>query len=506
MEAQQLCLHRFVLCLLALFWCVVGGASQQSSLIETNDRESVLQLYAGKYELTRSSNGGVFLQLSEGVELIYQGRRLITQNLILDTQTQEAHSETPFLLIAPEGTLRGTQVRYNYERNHGYFANFEANVLKVIICGETLEGDLNRFTAYQISATTCESTPPDYLIEAQSVQLLDGTRLRLRNARLKIRGRSVLRLPYMMVRLRETAQLVSLPSPVYRQPDGWGLRSQIELPLSQHTYATLAGTVYLNAIPETRVFLATALTAGSPQTGDLELRARFEGSPLYNLRVSPEQEIARLSNRTVTLRLEHSTHFRPLFAPTRDTRVSRSEIAFDMPLRWRNGVGVITARIGSLSERVEGYSTSYLRRWSLEVEWCQPLMERNNWELWLHLWASHNEYDSRQSYHWMRPQISVRWRPTETFALMLGYSRSDAKGSSPLLVDRSEVRNEFQTRAEWLLGNLRSRLLFRWDVSANALRDMQVQLGWRIHCVEPTLFWRRSPSTLLLGVNLTAFM
>lgn len=506
MEAQRLYSHRFVLCLLSLFWCIAGGVPQQPSSIESRDRESVLHLYAGKYELTRSSNGEVFLQLSEGVELLYQGRRLITENLILNTETQEAHSETPFLLIAPEGTLRGTQIRYNYERNYGYFANFEANVLKVIIRGETLEGDLNRFTAYQISATTCESAEPDYLIEAQSIQLLDGTRLRLRNARLKIRGRTVLRLPYMMVRLRETAQLMDLPSPVYRQPDGWGLRSQIELPLSQHTYATLAGTVYLNAIPETRVFLATALTAGLPQTGDLELRARFEGSPLYNLRVSPEQEIARLSNRTVTLRLEHSTHFRPLFAPTRDTRVSRSEIALDMPLRWRDGVGVITARIGSQAERVGGHSTSRLRRWSIEAEWCQPLMERNGWELWLHLWASHTDYASRQSYRWMRPQISVRWRPTETFALMLGYSRSGVRGDSPFLVDRLEVRNEFQTRVEWILGNLQGGLLFRWGVGASTLHDMQVQLGWRIHCVEPTLFWRRSPSTLLLGVNLTAFM
>ncbi len=47
-------------------------------------------------------------------------------------------------------------------------------MLKVIIRGAVLEGDLSQFTAYQISATTCENTVPDYVIEADSVRLTEG--------------------------------------------------------------------------------------------------------------------------------------------------------------------------------------------------------------------------------------------------------------------------------------------------------------------------------------------
>jgi len=501
-EARRRRLQGIVLCLLLL--SLNGGHACADVLSHSSTDE--LWLYAGRYVLTRTADGAILVALSEGVELVYQGRRLLTQSLTLDTERKEVRSETPFTLTAPEGTLRGMQLDYDYGRNYGRFSDFEAHVLKVIIRGQMLEGNLNEFSASWITATTCERSQPDYSIEAERVRLTEGTQLRLRNARLKIGGRTVLRLPYMTVRVRETAQLLELPSPVYRQPEGWGLRSQVELPLGSRTVAVLSGTAYLNAMPETRMVVATALTAGIPQASEPELRARFEASALYNLRIGLEQEVARLSNRTLTLRAEQSTHYRPLLAPTRDTRLSRSEIAIDVPYRWGRGRGVLTARVGSQAERVGAVHTPRKRRASIDGEWYQPLLSQDAWDLWLSVWGSYAVYGARQHYGWVRAALSVRWRPMPTLAWTIGYGRSGISGATRFRIDQLDARDEISTRIEGVWGNLRGGFLMRWDMHARELCDMQIQLGWRIHCVEPTLFWRRSPATLLLGINLTAFL
>lgn len=498
MEAQGKGYLRIVLCLLTL--CFEGVVVYP----QPADAELVLQ--AGRYSLKRDTQGELQIQLSDGVELIYQERRLLTETLQLNTERKEAFTESPFLLIAPEGTLRGERLRYDYERGFGRFENFRADVLKVIIRGAVLEGDLSQFTAYQISATTCDNTVPDYVIEAASVRLTEGARLRLRNARLRIRGRTVLSLPFLTVRVRETAQLLELPSPVYRRHDGWGVRSQLELPIGSRTVATASGTIYFKALPETRLTVATALTRGAPYTSEPELRARFEASALYNLRLTHEQEQARLVARTPTVRLEQSTHIRPLFARQQDTRLSRSEAAAEIPFQIKGGAGVLAFRIGSQAERVGSRHVSRTRRAITELEWRQELLVGARLEAWLQIWASHTQYGSQGYYAWLLPNVVLRWRPSPSFSLTLGYGSARVDGTTPFLTDQLEGRNELIVRAEGVWGNLRGGALMRWDVQRQDLNDLQLQVGWRIHCLEPTLFWRRSPSTLLLGLNLTAFL
>ncbi|MFN7017155.1 MAG: hypothetical protein ACK4P5_08340, partial [Fimbriimonadales bacterium] len=74
---------------------------------------------------------------------------------------------------------------------------------------------------------------------------------------------------------------------------------------------------------------------------------------------------------------------------------------------------------------------------------------------------------------------------------------------SPLVIDRLQVRREASLRTEYRSGNLRVGALLKYDLEARALYDVQLLLGWRDRCLEPYLFWRRTPSAALVGVNLT---
>jgi len=46
-------------------------------------------------------------------------------------------------------------------------------------------------------------------------------------------------------------------------------------------------------------------------------------------------------------------------------------------------------------------------------------------------------------------------------------------------------------------------VLLKYDLEGRDLYDVQAILGWRDRCLEPYLFWRRTPSAVLVGVNLT---
>jgi hypothetical protein len=53
-----------------------------------------------------------------------------------------------------------------------------------------------------------------------------------------------------------------------------------------------------------------------------------------------------------------------------------------------------------------------------------------------------------------------------------------------------------------LWGNLRWGVLLKYDLEQSELFDVQLFAGWRQHCIEPFVYWRRAPSALLLGVRL----
>ncbi len=479
--------------------------AQQRTLSLGTEDLAPLTLYAGEIRLRRTAEGALSLELSGNVVLEYLGRTLNAENLSLDTERTRVASEGAFLLEAPEGTIEGVGVEYDYTTGRGQFRQFTANVLKVIVRGEQLEGELSAFIAQRVLATTCERNPPDYAIVAESLRLTDGARLQLRDARLQIRGRTLFRLPQVVVRVRESAELVDLPSPVYSPETGWGARTQLELPLGRRALGTVGASLYLRAVPETRLVLAYALQGEAPRGTEPELRARFEATPLYNLRITPTQAEGRLRNRTPTLRLEQSVNVRPLFAPAPNSRISRSEIALDLPAQLGNGVGVFTLRVGSQGERIGTTTTPRKRRTVFEVEWFQPLWQQDTLSLQAYLWASRADYSGGQRYQWFRPQVALRWQPSPALSLMAGYAFSRVEGTTPFLADALPVRHEWSVRAEIVQANLRLSGLVVYDSPRNRIHDIQLSLGWRTHCLEPYLFWRRSPSSVLIGVNLTAF-
>jgi hypothetical protein len=259
-------------------------------------------------------------------------------------------------------------------------------------------------------------------------------------------------------------------------------------------------TGYLRAVPEVRAAIGVALRGDEPALGDPDLRLRFEQSALYNLRARPERTPTA---DALTLRAEIARDVRPLLAPRERLRVSRTELALIAPLQYAGGFGEASLRYGSLSERIDGQRTPTRERLALEGDWFQPLLRHGALQLCLHLWASYARYAGVGNYQWLRPQLELLWQPTSSLTLMAGYARASTRGDSPFLSEQLRARREASLRAEFQQGNLRLGVLLKYDLEGRDLYDVQAILGWRDRCLEPYLFWRRTPSAVLVGVNLT---
>ncbi|MFQ3611833.1 MAG: hypothetical protein SNJ72_10115, partial [Fimbriimonadales bacterium] len=88
--------------------------------------------------------------------------------------------------------------------------------------------------------------------------------------------------------------------------------------------------------------------------------------------------------------------------------------------------------------------------------------------------------------------------------MMVGYAESWVQGQTPLEVERLPTRRSFNARLEGTWGNLRLGVLGYYDLATERLYDLQILVGWRDHCTEPYLFWRRRQGAVLVGINLTA--
>ncbi|MCX7992225.1 MAG: hypothetical protein N2651_01015 [Fimbriimonadales bacterium] len=459
-----------------------------------------LRISALQYALQRTPEGEWLLELIGKVSIEYQGRRLQGEQFLLDTEAARVRSDAPFSLITSEGVLNGQRVDYFYERGRGRFEGVQANLLGVYLDAALLEGSLDDFSAREVVVSTCDPLRPPIQIRASGVRLRYGARLTLRNARLFIYGQPLFALPQLTVRVRETAEIVSLPSPVYSAETGWGARVRLELPFTENTLVQASAVGYLRAVPEIRVVAGVALSGGDPILGEPDLRLRFEQSALYNLRESPERTPP---TRGVTLRGEYASDIRPLLAPRERLRLSRREGGVFTSLQYQGGFGEASLRYGEVSERVDAQRTPWRTRFSLEGDWLQPLWSKGDAVLRLHLWASYTHYVGVGDYQWIRPQLELLWQPHETLSLMIGYARASTRGDSPFLTEQLRARRELSLRSDYQHGNLRFGALFKYDVEKHDLYDVQLLIGWRDRCLEPYLFWRRTPSAALLGVNLT---
>lgn len=476
-----------------------------------------VSLKAKTQSVTIDREGRLVIEAIGSVLFTYQDRTLRTEHIRLDTERGRVFGEGPLTLHAPaagtipEIRLTGEGFEYFYREGEqsGWFnkAHLEAGEFR--LWADRLEGSLEAFSSQNVQFTTCDKENPDYLFSAGSVRLTKSRRLSARNVRLIVRGRTLLSLPSFTTRLKGAPEEFDLPEPTYSTRTGLGLRYNYSVPMSERGEVRLSGAWYLKEYPETHFRVGWNFAEEAPPPADAEQNARFENDPLQNLRAGGIQtKWARVREPLNVLTFQSMSNVRAVGRKRVDLLISKPwEVSYGVHLSGiENGTGTLFTRLGSLEERQPGQVVPARTRLSVEGEWFQPFSEPDKPFQWrLHLWGAGYFYGRNDRFGWLKPQLELVWERVEQWNLALGYARGFRFGKTPYLFDDLVARRELTLRAEGIRGNYRLALLFKYDVDESELYDMQVLLGIRQHCVEPTLFWRKSPGTFQLGVLLTAF-
>lgn len=90
--------------------------------------------------------------------------------------------------------------------------------------GETLTGQERLVEGNHLQATTCDLDHPHFHWDARTLSAVEGERAVLRDVRLRVLGRTILRVPYVVVPLRDTGDTSPLPDVGYSDLEGWYLR------------------------------------------------------------------------------------------------------------------------------------------------------------------------------------------------------------------------------------------------------------------------------------------
>lgn len=475
-----------------------------------------VSLKAKSQSVTIDREGRLIIEAIGSVLFTYQNRTLRTEHIQLDTEQGLVRGDRHLTLYSPASeempeirlTGEGFEYYYRREEQSGWFNKAYLEVGEFRLWADRLEGTLEAFLSQKVQFTTCDQENPDYLFTADQVRLTAGRRLSAKNVRLKIRGRTLLSLPSFSTRLKGAPEEFDLPQPTYSTRTGFGLRYSYSLPISDRGTARLSGAWYLEEYPETHFRVAWNFAEEVPPPADAEQNTRFENDPLQNLRAGGIQnKLLRFREPSNVLTLQSMANVRAVGRKRADLLVRKPwEVSYGVRLSGiEKGTGTLFTRIGSLEERQPGQVVPVRTRLNVEGEWFQPLSAAKQPLLWrLHLWGAGYLYSGNDFFGWFRPQLELVWERPKLGNLALAYAQGIRFGRTSYLFDDLIARREVILRTEGARGNYRLALLFKYDVDENELYDMQVLLGIRQHCVEPTLFWRKSPGTFQLGILLTA--
>jgi len=356
------------------------------------------------------------------------------------------------------------------------------------------------------SFTTCDLPRPHYRIAAQEIRLSPDQRLKLRRVRIYLGRRCLISLPSLSINVGPGALgEILLPRPGYSSRDGFFLTTRFALVDTDKTGVNLqlrpttrrgvqGGVIGAYAIMGS-ARLASAYVADS----DMELRRESPLPSLVEREVwtfpEPKPEPPLLSAFAALLVRERAFDIDvPNLLATRLPEIGVRYISPQARVVRENGqprVGLQVQGQTSWGRFTETPGGGYVSRWDTRgvVSTTLAAFGRST-ALRGSVLARYSTYGGGNSYRVLGAALEVsRVFSGGSFASMRLIAH-DISGSTPLEFDDIDIRRELQAAGRCVLGRSTFAVLLDYDLDKQSLRDWQVSIGRRLHCLEPTIIWR----------------
>ena len=164
------------------------------------------QLLLRSANLVRDFNEGT-LELTGGVQIIYNGQYVSCDSAIVNEKTQEMSLQGNVVFSSTQAYMEGDSAVVNYKTNTGTFINAFVKSGQVIFEGKVVRktGEKN-YEAENGSFTACDTCPPAWTFSGTKLNAELGGYATIKNSILHIANFPVFWLPYLVVPLKSERQ------------------------------------------------------------------------------------------------------------------------------------------------------------------------------------------------------------------------------------------------------------------------------------------------------------
>ncbi|MEJ5251013.1 MAG: LPS-assembly protein LptD [Chthonomonadetes bacterium] len=482
--------------LIALALVVALGCGRAWSAPPPTDQET-WRLLARRVE----SRGFTYFVAEGDAEVQWGNRRVRAQRIEGDTETGWITATGDVLFEDERGRLYASQTRVNLKTREGDLADVRGTIEGIIITADTLHSDGSTLDMHNVTLTTCERNPPDFLLSARSLSLSSALRIRARHVSLSAWGNRLISVPYLSRRIgrREPGEPL-IPQIGYSRRRGLMVYYGDLLP-QQWAQVRYSLRVFTRHDPEIRLDLLRRLDGDS------------DAEPLRHLEPTERPGVSFLETITAHGWLA--------------TEESRSKQGAFLSLRANSPVENLERTDLYLRGVELGYQTAQpLAGGTLETEWKagrlreSPTLVTANRAVALVRWQSPTltignrlatdlTLDARagvypeEAYSWARAQWGLYWQANTAVQMGAGVALATTRGSSPFVFDQLETRREARFRLR-LTGHWGVDVLGKWDMEQRRWRDWQVAITLPAHCVQPQILWSSQQRQLQIQLSLVS--
>lgn len=425
------------------------------------------------------------------VQLEYRELQIFADRMVWEAETKEVTATGNVRIVSRDRRLTGESLHYNLDSQTGEMAPVSGQVQYIFLTADSIQFLPGHLVAHNAQFTTCNRSRPDYRISTRRVEVYfrqgesspTPERIQVRSAGLELHGHRLFTLPPFAtsiggVHAPEAEQSLPLPYPGYDKLDGlsigysWGL----EPPGSRWNYDL---KVRATSKRGTRAAAYTRYALSSRETLRLTLSHRED---LRDRPLGPTEIDTGLSKVLVDRA--------PELALVTNPRRLAGDVRWDTLASW--------GRYHESPTDVSADRAALVGRLLLGPFPAGPNLSFTG--ALAYRAASYSNGDQAGTRY---SRVTAHLTPSERWDLSLSLINRRFTGSTPFRFDRVDLTRELAGELGLSLGtSWRVRLLERYDLERQRIRDSGVAITYRAHCLDYSLGWRQNRGLLELGVSL----
>lgn len=466
-------------------------------------------LVAGMFPAYIRERENVVRVISDNPFVTWGTDSLAADTITVDEETGFVTAKGRAVLTDPIGTLRSTEIVYNYNTGRGWARLARVNAQGAYFQAATVELNGGVWYAYHGTATTCDLAHSHYDLKFDKLALRPGSKAKVYKPVVDLFGHGIFRVPSFQFSLRKRREPIAIPSFGYSKRQGFSLAWHNRFEVSRRLDLVTGVGAFERAVPERRELLSYSLLAPNGHgpvltLPDTEEGERFSDSHIDNVNVpSPEMEDERLRAQRAVVFFENSSNLPVSSRIVPDLFLTKDyEVGVQANASVGRAFGAVTVRTGRV---IENPGARLVDREALQgIGSLGTLWVRPGLGFRFRADAAYFRYDQDQKYGWVRTVSEIVLEPSDRLRLSAAFVRTLTGGTPVLFFDEPIHSRVFQSRMDVGIKGLHLSLLTKYDVDLQDLYDIEIALAVRAHCVEPVFAWRKDTGEFRLGIRLPA--